>query len=185
AALPEIGARAEFEGMAQSVDLAAGTVTLAGGTVIRIVAGTQIEPADDDDELESLSAVQAALEAGLFVEVDGKGVVESTEPLTFAAIEVEFEIEDDAANVPGAFEFQGAVTAADPAAGTFTLAGGTLVRVNAETQIDPEGDLFSLDAVQAAVQSGAAVRAEGDATVESMGPPATLIALAVKWEVDN
>jgi hypothetical protein len=111
--------------------------------------------------------------------------VESTDPLTFVAIEVEFEIEDDAANVPGAFEFQGAVTAADPAAGTFTLAGGTIVRVNAETQIDPEGDLFSLDAVQAAVQSGAAVRAEGDATVESMGPPATLVALSVKWEVDN
>jgi hypothetical protein len=29
------------------------------------------------------------------------------------------------------------------------------------------------------------VRAEGRAVVESSGPPATLIAATVKWEVDN
>jgi hypothetical protein len=91
----EVGGRVEFEGRVAAVNPGAGTLTLADGTVIRIVAGTEIEDADDEDELGSLDAVAQALAAGLPVEAEGKGVLESATPRTIVAIEIEFELEDD------------------------------------------------------------------------------------------
>jgi hypothetical protein len=92
----------DFEGLVRAVDVTAGSVTLHDGTVIRLVAGTELETeSGDHDQLKSLAEVEAALAAGLFVEADGKGVVESLAPLTIVAIEIEFEVEDDLDNMPG------------------------------------------------------------------------------------
>ncbi|MGH7700754.1 MAG: hypothetical protein ACREMJ_09600 [Gemmatimonadales bacterium] len=92
----------EFEGLVQSVDAAAGSVTLEDGTVIRIVAGTELESESGDaDQLGSLADVAAAVALGAVVEADGEGVVESTDPRTLVAIEIEFEVEDDEANGGG------------------------------------------------------------------------------------
>lgn len=95
-------------------------------------------------------------------------------------VEVEVEVEDIGALV----EFEDPVVAVNVAAGTFTLANGTVVHVTADTVIDPEGDLFSLSDVASSVTAGDKVRAEGDATV-SAGPPAALVATDVKFEVDQ
>jgi hypothetical protein len=76
------------------------------------------------------------------------------------------------------------VTAVDPAAGTLTLAGGTVVEVGGLT-FDPAGDLFSLGGVAAAVSAGSAVRAEGLGSVTAAGPPAVVTATSIKVEVDN
>lgn len=109
--LPDEREEREFEGVVQSVDEAAGTVTLTDGTVIRIVAGTDFDDEDDDhsgpgggddlvllhdddDELGSLAAVAAAVAAGQRVEAEGKGFVETETPLVIVAVEVEFEIDD-------------------------------------------------------------------------------------------
>ena len=197
----------EFEGVVASVDLTARTVTLTDGTLIRIVAGTEGHDdgdGDDDDhgghgpgavmltawhddegdELETLEAVAAALAAGAVVEAEGRGRVESATPLVIVAAEIEFEVEDDADDVPGAVEFEATVTAADVVAGTLTLAGGTVVRITGTTVFDAEGDLLTLQAVVDALAAGDPVRAEGDATVESM-TPRVLVALEVKIEVDD
>jgi hypothetical protein len=80
----------------------------------------------------------------------------------------------------GAVEFQGTVTAADPAAGTITLAGGTVVTVSGVT-FDATGDLFSVDAVVSAVAAGKAVRAEGRGTAQSAS---AVTAESIKVEVD-
>lgn len=80
----------------------------------------------------------------------------------------------------GTVEFQGAVTSADAAAGTITLADGSVVTV-AGISFDATGDLFSLDAVAAAVAAGKAVRAEGLGTVQGA---AEITAERVKVEVD-
>lgn len=92
----------EFEGLVESVDVGAGTVLLTDGSVIVIVDETELEGddgdddgEDDEDELGSLDEVAAALEQGLPVEADGEGVVESVDPRTIVAKEIEFEIEDD------------------------------------------------------------------------------------------
>ncbi len=82
----------EFEGDVASVS--GSLVTLTDGTVIEIVVGTEIEQADDEGELGSLAAVEAALAAGLVVEADGEGVVTATSPRTITASEIEFEIDD-------------------------------------------------------------------------------------------
>ncbi len=80
----------------------------------------------------------------------------------------------------GAVEFQGAVASADPAAGTITLAGGTVVTVGS-LSFDPKGDLFDLDAVAAAVAAGKPVRAEGRGTAQSAS---AVTAESIKVEVD-
>ncbi len=77
-------------------DATRGSVTLVDGRVIRVVVGTEIEDSGDDDRLSSVEEVAAAVAAGETVEVEGEGVVESTDPtITIVAIEIRFEIEDD------------------------------------------------------------------------------------------
>jgi hypothetical protein len=78
-------------------------------------------------------------------------------------------------------EFQAAVESVDPAAGTFTLATGAVIKVSDATTIDPLGDLLSLQAVEAALNAGANVRAEGDQVLED----GMLRATNVKFEVDE
>jgi len=87
----------DLEGLVESVDVGAGTFTLSGsGALIRIVDGTEIESeSGDDDKLADLTEVQAALDAGLAVEAEVEGIVETTDPLVVIAIEVEFEVDDD------------------------------------------------------------------------------------------
>jgi hypothetical protein len=89
-------------------------------------------------------------------------------------------------SVPGAGqssadEFEATVVSANPTAGTFTLVTGAVIQVTASTTIDPLGDLFSLQAVEDAVNAGANVRAEGDQVLEN----GMLRATNVKFEVDN
>jgi hypothetical protein len=89
-------------------------------------------------------------------------------------------------SVPGtgqssADEFEATVVSAKPAAGTFTLVTGAVIQMTASTTIDPLGDLFSLEQVQAALNAGSRVRAEGDQIVEAGRVRAT----NVKFEVDD
>ena len=105
AEMPDIEGEHEFEGVVQSVDATAGTVTLKSGTIIRIVAGTEIEAKeseeDADQHLASLADVQAALTAGKTVKAEGEGLVDSTNPLTIDAIRVEFQVENADADDSG------------------------------------------------------------------------------------
>lgn len=178
---------AEFESFVASVDVGAGEATLQDGTVVRIVDGTEIDSDDgDDEELGSLREVADALTAGRSVEAEGEGVLESRDPRTIVAAEVEFEIEDDDGGpLPaGAFEFRDGVASVDTGAGSFTLDGGAEVRMTEDTNIEADGDLLSLEAVADAVAGGRPVRAEGDAREEFSSPP-VWTALSVKFEVDD
>jgi len=97
---PEVDDEQEFEGMVQSVDQTANTVTLADGTVIHIVSGTAFDAreGDDDEHLASLADVQAALTAGRPVKAEGEGLVTGANPLTIDAVKIEFEAEEEAAH---------------------------------------------------------------------------------------
>lgn len=184
----------EFEGLVASVtpdpgSNTTGVVELADQTIIRVVTGTEIEgdsdgDDDDDEHLTTFSQVQAALDAGQLVEADGEGVLEDTDPRTFTAIEIEFEIEDDADDIPGAVEFESTVAEVDVGGGTITLANNTVVRITDDV-IDGEGDLLTLQAVADALGGPQPIRVEGHAEVESVGPPAVLVALTAKFEIDD
>jgi len=181
---------AEVKGIVASVDVAGGSVTLASGTVILVTDATSFDDDGDhdgdDEHLTSLPAVQDALAAGQTVEAEAEGAEQSTNPLTILAHEVEFEIEDDDDGAQGqGFEFESTVQSADVGAGVLVLGNGATVRLTDATVISGLGDLLTLQAVADAVAAGKLVRAEGRATVESAGPPATLVALTVKWEVDD
>jgi hypothetical protein len=181
---------AEVEGLVASVDLAAGRVTLTSGAIIIVPDASAFDDQDDpdDEHLMSLAAVQAALDAGQAVKGEAEGALQSADPLTILAHEVEFEIEDedDDNGQPGqSTEFASAVQSANVEAGLFVLSSGATVRMTDSTAISGLGDLFTLQAVADALAAGKLVRAEGRATVESAGPPVTLAALTVKWEVDD
>jgi len=182
---PELEGVREFEGTVQSVDQTAKTVTLKDGTVIRIVAGTEVDAREgnEDDHVTSLAAVQDALTAGKTVKTEGRGLVDSTSPLTFDAIHIEFEVEGEELPPPVMMvEFEGLVSSVDIAGSTFTLANGAVVTVTSETRIEAEGNLLTLQAVSDAIAAHHTVRAEGDATVTSAGPPPALRALDVRFE---
>src|SRR2546425_810334 len=96
AEMPDVEDEHEFEGFVQSVDATAGTVTLKSGTIIRIVAGTEIEGKEGEggEHLASLADVQAALTAGKTAKAEGEGLVTVAPPLTIDAIEIEFAVEE-------------------------------------------------------------------------------------------
>ena len=182
----------EFEGLVESVSLdpnnsALGSVTLTDGRVIEIVEGTQIEGSSDDEHLNSLSEVDAALQAGLAVEAEGEGVVDNMNGGTvILAHEIEFEVEDEASDdddgPPGSTQFEGTVTAADVTARTFTLGDGTVISLPDDDRIDARGDMLTLQAVADALAAGAStVRAEGHAVLEGTD----LVAVSAKFETDD
>ena len=182
---PELEGVREFEGAVQSVDQTANTVTLKDGTVIRIVAGTEFDTREGngDDHLTSLAAVQDALTAGKTVKTEGRGLVDSSSPVTFDAIRIEFEVEGGELPPPVMMvEFEAGVTSVDVAGSTFTLANGAVVTVTSETRIEAEGNLLTLQAASDAIAAQHTVRAEGHATITSAGPPPTLKALDVRFE---
>jgi hypothetical protein len=131
-----------------------------------------------------LADVAAALAAGLPVEAEGEGSVQSVEPLTIVAREIEFEIEDEDDDDDGprqGAEFEASVTAVDLTGGAVTLADGRVVLVTVSTEIEADGDLLTLQAVSDAVAAGRPVRAEGRGATEAAGFVATII----KFEVDD
>lgn len=185
---------AEVRGIVASVDVDGSSVTLEDGTVILVPDQNAFEDegeGDDDEHLVSLEAVAQALADGLTVKAEAEGAVQSTDPLTIVAREVEFEIArgdddgDGGQGQNGAIEFERRVQSADVGEGIFVLTDGTIVRLTDSTMIEIEGDLTSLQGVADALAAGTIVEAEGYATVESAGPPMTLIALKVKWGVDD
>ena len=182
---PEAEGAEEFHGVVKSVDQTAQTVTLMDGTIIRIVAGTEFDAreGDEDNHLTSLAAVQDALTAGNTVKTEGRGLVDSMNPLTFDAISIEFEVEGEQLPSPVTMvEFQDTVASVDVPASTFTLGGGAVVTVTAQTRIDPDSPEHTLQAVSDSLSAHRRVRAEGVATVTSAGPPPAWTALFVSFE---
>ncbi len=176
----------EFHGVVKSVDVTAKTVTLMDGTIIRIVAGTEFEDREggEDNHLSTLADVKAALTAGKTVEAEGRGLIDTTSPLTIDAIRIEFEVEDEPLPPPTMMEqFEGDVASVDVAAGTFTLAGGAgVVTVTGDTHIAADGNVHTLQAVSDALAAKQTVRAEGVGMITAAGPPVALKALFVKFE---
>lgn len=172
----------EIEGLVEAVDRAARSVTLRDGRTLLLVDGTVFDEDDDDgddDELRSLEEVETALDAGFLVEVEAEAVLQSG--TTFVAIEIEFEIEDDGDDIPGALEFEGLVTSADPGQGTFVLEGVTELSVTATTRFEDDGDLFSLQEVADALDAGERVHAEGHA-LQDDATPTGLAVFEVEFE---
>lgn len=183
--VPDAG---RVRGEVASVDLAAGSFTLADGRVVRLVAGTKLH---GDPKLRSLALVAAALGEQRRVSADVRGLLESAgPPATYVAIKARFHegsLEDgdegDEGEGDGAAEFEGRVTSVDVAAAQMVLQSGAIVRLTAETKID--GDLATLQAVADSLAAGRRVEVEGKGRVESEGPPRVLVATEVKFENDD
>jgi predicted RNA-binding protein len=176
----------EFEGLVLAVDLVARTVELEDGTIVRVPPNPAVvhRASDDGDRvvLHSLEAVAEALEAGKAVLAAGVGTLESSDPVTIAAVRVVFFLKP-----PPVHRFEGPVASVDLDARTVTLESGTLIRVPTDEVIHHEGDddhtLASLAAVAEAVAAGTRVVAHGVGELESE-EPRTLVATKVIFSLD-
>ncbi len=178
----EVGETVEFEDQIASVDVSGSTFIFADGTVVTMTGDTTIDPEGD---LLTLQAVAEAVTAGGDVRAEGHGTVTSEgPPLLIMATDVKFETEEEE-EIAGVVEFEDQIASVDVPGSTFTLSDGTIVTITVDTTIDPEGDLLTIQTVADAVEAGGDVRAEGDATVTSAGPPTTLSATDVKFETDE
>ena len=93
----------EFEGVVRSVDLDAASFTLEDGTIIKLVAESDLHHGDGIPRLERLAHVAQALEAGLTIVAHGVGAVESRDPLVLVALRLAFGVRGHP------IEFRGAV----------------------------------------------------------------------------
>ena len=82
----------------------------------------------------------------------------------------------------GLGELEGAVASLDRAALKLKLASGRTIALDALTVWDPEGDLFTLDSLEAALRQGSPVRIEAWGSARSDG---ALVASIIKVEVDG
>jgi len=82
-------------------------------------------------------------------------------------------------------EFEQQVVAVDLAANTFTLRGNISVEITDSTAIRRDGDLFSLQEVQNALDRGALVEAEGRARQQPTDSEIDFTAHVVKFELED
>lgn len=158
----------DFEGHVSSVSESDGTVTLADGTVIRIVDRTHIK--NHDELITTLAGVSEALATGDGVVAWGAGAVETEEPLVLIGLEVAFERQGD--EEPDLEEFEGDVSSASLSHGKLTLVDGTVVRLVDGTEIVAHDDHspHDLEGAADALERGRIVRAWGHGAVESENP---------------
>lgn len=78
-------------------------------------------------------------------------------------------------------EFEDRVTSVNIQNSTLTLAGGRVVRITEDTNIENDGDLFSLQEVANALQAGKQVEAEGDGFIEGD----VFVATQAKFETED
>ncbi len=81
----------EFEALVTAVDETAGTLTLAGGTIVEVGTLTF----DPEGDLFSLSSTATAVAGGSVVRAEGRGTVSAAgPPATIAATEIKVEVDD-------------------------------------------------------------------------------------------
>jgi hypothetical protein len=174
-----------FEGRVTAVDTGKGTATLADSTVLQVVAGTEFERPDGDEDgspLNTLAAVATALAAGDTVDAAGQGLKVGTD--TLDVIEVRFRIRDNEHFEPMVVGFEGRVTSADTMSGKVILGDGTTIDVTDSTHfVTIYGGLPNLAAVEKALgDTSLHVRTEG------LGKPVStteILALFVRFEADS
>lgn len=168
----------EFEGQVVSVDLNPGSFTLRSGQRIFVNGQTNI----DDSDFSSLSEVQRALENEVLVWAEGDIKKNGNR---YLAAEVEFKRQDDNNdNTPKneTREFEETVNSVNIPQKTFTIAGDVVVRITRDTKIENDGDLRSLQQVNAALAQGSSVKAEGTAILPENNSGADLVAVSVSFE---
>jgi predicted RNA-binding protein len=161
----------EFEGKVVSVDLEAGTFTLANKRVYTVGEETVFDEAGD---LLSLEAMAGALDAGDNVTVLGQATKDELGAWLVSTVLVEVNGEDG--------EFEGRVDSIDLENGTFTLKNKRTYTVGEGTTFDETGTLLSLEAMAGALDAGDKVKVMGQATKDELG--AWLVA-TVRAEVNG
>jgi hypothetical protein len=161
---------AEFEGAIKNVQPEQLRLNLANGITVQLSNTTRI---DVEGDLFSLEEVDNALKQKLTVRAEGEGILENR---LFQASSISFELEDeeDEQN-DSSIEFEQQITAIDLSAKTLTLASGLTLAFDQNSEVDRDGDLISFGQVQAALNQGVGVEADGEAIYQANESIAFLI----------
>lgn len=158
----------DFEDILRSADVDQNTFTLLNGDVFFITESSEVE----FEEFQSLQQVADAVDAGLPVLAEGEFYID-TDSGNRIVEEVEFESD--------LREFDEDVISVDLAGSTFTLSGGIIINITAQTMIDEDGQYQSLEEVAEALQDGEEVEARG----KYYDDPASGLRIAVEVEFED
>ncbi len=156
----------EFRGSVASVSVEDLAFKMEDGTLVRLLDITHVGGEGGNPE-QALARVQAALEEGKEVHVNGVGIEVEDEPRVIVALKLEF-----GAATPIA-EFRGIARAVDESERTVTLEDGTVIQLTAETTIHESDNpqvLGSLEEVIRALDAGETVMVKGIGVVKSDDP---------------
>lgn len=170
-----------FEGVVDGVRPDAGTFVLVHGdreTMVRVGDGTRM--ALEGEEIESLTPVARALEAGHTVVAIGEGVAREGADGILALV-VRFKLRDGHRED---VRFAGRVREIDVGAGRIYLIEGPTVQVSDATHLKVNGEpIESLERIAAALDDGLPVFAAGEGVVE--GGSDLVHAVFVRFEIDG
>jgi hypothetical protein len=144
----------EFEGRIIQLDLDIQTFTIANGQRIRIDNQTQI----DEGDYLSLNDIAIALDNNRRIVAEGEYFHPDENVNLWVATEVEFEEESN--------EFDDLIESVSIPVNSITLINGDQLFLTAESDIEFDDSLTSLQDVADAVESGLPVAAEGDFSVD-------------------
>jgi len=159
-----------FSGTVDAIDVVRGTLTLTDGTRIELVSSSEIS---FEGALTSLADVAAVVATGSNVTARGEGALRDgvviASSIEFAARSVvgiggdDEESDDDGSGAEAGeavVEFAGTVRSM--AGGLVTLTSGTVVRLEAGTDVDFAGAVTSVTAVTLALAAGTTIEATGE-----------------------
>jgi len=173
----------DFEGRVVSVSLDAGSFTLEGGIVVRVLDRTEIR--HEEGLLSSLAAVAEALRAEQTVVARGLGGVEGVEPLRLAALKVAFKVREE--ERPPTEEFEGTVASVDLGARSLTLGDGTVVSILEETEVVAGSDHspHTLEGAAEALESGRRLVAWGHGVLDGDEPRLHAVRVVLKTPIED
>lgn len=163
---------AEFEGAIRNVQTKQLRLNLANGLTVQLTNSTQI---DMEGDLFNLDDVDSALKQGLRVRAEGEGVLANR---VFQANKISFELDDDDDDDEqgtSSIEFEQQISSIDLSTKTLTLASGLTLAFDQNSDIERDGDLTSFGQVQAALNQGVKVDADGNALYRANNDVAFLI----------
>ena len=141
----------EFEGLVMETNVTNQTFTISTGQIIQITDETEIE---NDDEFNSLLAVENAIADGRRIVAEGDYYRPDDNVNLWIATEVEFEIEES--------EFEEFVLNLNPTDSTLTLITNEVFYFTHKTDIDYSNGFESLQDVEDALNQNLPIFAEGD-----------------------
>ncbi len=146
----------EFEGFIRSVNTSENSITLFNSDKFILTSESQIS---SESALNTLVEIESALENDIRVKTEGSFITDAEGSNIIQTVEFNFEEED--------VEFDELIESVNISENSITLNRSGTLFLTDSTQIDSDGDFFTLESVQNSLENGNSVKAEGEFQLNS------------------